>query len=625
MKSKLITLSLVFASFNCFSEDLPKGNAKVEKKFFRPSLSACYIKSNNSITNQIFQNFKSLPIEARFDNRAVEDNLIQLNLPQKPQKPSSGDLQALVKYNKSIDEWNSVRDKDVLKKLEPFSRAVMANIFSRDLQGNLSHNNLMNSAAYSATDAQAIASNASSLKGQIYEEIVGEILKRSYIVVYDVTSVKNYEQYYNELELAAQATAAKTGKPAQKVNRTQEGWLVDFDFSIYKINWNDSIEAVFYKDIWMDASTEPNLKSTKKSAFDNMVLPLNRVLHGTSSAIASQTKEGASKLSGLLKRKTMDELLAEIPGIMQDKIVFQGGRKIEDFKIRGPIYQEYPTTVKLGSKEGLYFDERFFVYEIQQDKNGKEQKNKVGVLRVSKIAKNDTIATGNSLASTFKQQGGRSLYSGLLVELKEDYGLGLTAGYGIADNFFGGVNIGAEARLSSILKSKDSWGRYLRGVYVNVNITYNAFSDQNFFKDTSVQSLVFGGKSSGNSITAGASLSRETYFTKKGNLYLMPEVGFGIHSLEIDGKDSTFATLNAQSYYVNFGVGMGWHLSPTISLFVKANSVMKLGYSWTDKDGEEFDDESLDFINKQEKSSDWGFNKLTNMSLPINLGLRIRF
>jgi len=309
---------------------------------------------------------------------------------------------------------------------------------------------------------------------------------------------------------------------------------------------------------------------------------------------------------------------------MQSSMVFEGGRKIEDFKMRAPIYQEYPVTIKLGSKEGLYYDERFFVYEIVTDKKGNKSKKRVGILRSSNIVDNATIAQGKSPASTFRQEGGKRLFQGSLVELKEDFGLGFNMGYGLKDPFVGGVNLGIEARIPSILKGKANWAKYLRGLYLNANVSVGSFSDQELKLEDEFYYYTFT-KTSGSTMAFGATLSRETYILKKGNLYLMPEIGAGIFSASVtsldDAGNEPQGGLKIGNMYVNGGLGLGLHLSPMISFFAKAGFNMKIGEpSLTNDNGDDYNG-----ILSADQSSSSIFSKARGFSTPVSVGLRLRF
>ena len=102
----------------------------------------------------------------------------------------------------------------------------------------------------------------------------------------------------------------------------------------------------------------------------------------------------------------MRELLEDIPAEIQNNAVFELGRKIEDFRLKVTVFKAYPVSAKLGTKEDLYIDQRFYVYEIEQEKNGNQKINRKGVVRVKTINDNKQVATGSSLPSVFQQVAG---------------------------------------------------------------------------------------------------------------------------------------------------------------------------------------------------------------------------
>ena len=603
--------------------------AQVQTKFFRPSMTTTYIKSSSNEVSKIYSGFKNTPMEARFDHRIVNNNTLNITLPKMTELPANdnplGMKKALADYKKAKEEWSSQVSKTIVTSLAPIGRNVFGDMLSRDADGNMSYDNIMKAVAYSATDNQVLSANGSKNAANIQEEIAAELLKRAYVVVYDVNSVKTYEQVYNERDAAGQALAAKTGKAYTPAKRTQEGWQIDFNYYIYKLVWNDSIQNIFGNDAWLDASiTDPSERAKRKSAFENFAFPFEMACSGSSIALASQSNNAEMYAKLKMTRKTMDELLTELPASMQDEMVSKGGRKIEDFKMRAPIFEEYPLTVKLGKKEGLYYDERFFAYEMVQDKDGKQVKKRRGVLRASKIVDNAVASTGQSPASTFRQEGGKYLYQGTLVELKEDIGLGFNVGYGLLDPLVGGVTVGAEIRIPRFLKGSAGYNKYLRGLYLNANISFGSFANQELrLEDASFYYTLE--KTSGSTMAYGASLSRETYIFKKGNIYLMPEIGAGLYSATVSKLNEEGAEpeggLNIGSLYVNGGLGIGVHFTPMISLFAKASFNMKIGEpSLTDDSGTDYDG-----LLSAEQSASSIFSKTRGFSTPVSAGLRFRF
>lgn len=77
-------------------------------------------------------------------------------------------------------------------------------------------------------------------------------------------------------------------------------------------------------------------------------------------------------------------------------------KKIDDFRVKAPIFKNYPTLSKIGTKEGLYLDQRMFVYELDGDK-----KVKKGIATVAKIEDNAKVSTGDTKPSRFRQVAGK--------------------------------------------------------------------------------------------------------------------------------------------------------------------------------------------------------------------------
>jgi hypothetical protein len=607
--------------------------AQVQTKFFRPSITTTFIKPASNEIAKVYEGFATLPMEGRFDNRSVNSNMLNITIPPRPEMPKMenplGAKRAIEDYKRSLKDWDNAVSKSISGSISPIGKEVFGNMFSRTSDGNMSWDKLMEAANYSATDNQALSAKESKNSANEMEAIANELVKRSYYVVYDIKSIKTYEQVYNDIDASLKALSIKTKKPFKPTPRTQEGWQIDFNYFIYKLVWDDATVNDFGDKAWLDASTtDPAERAKKITAFENYEFKFELALSGGSTADASQSNNPeVYKNAKFFKivRKSMDQLLAELPSSMQDVMVFKGGREIEDFKMRAPIFQEKPITVKLGTKEGLYYDERFFVYEMEQDKEGKTVKKRRGVLRTSNIADNSMIATGTSPASKFRQQGGKKLYQGTLVELYEDYGYGFSIGYGLLDNFIGGATVSAEVRIPRLFKGAGKINKYLRGLYLNVNASYNPLMmDKMIFDDDAYDDAYTKGdvekeeqdKLNFQCISYGGSLSRETYFTRKGNLYLMPEIGGGLFTASTedyndptDGYDEK-EKLTAEGIYVNGSLGLGYHFTPMISFFVKGGFCMKLQPSW---------DPVIDLNVSKD------FKALEGISFPVFAGLRFRF
>jgi hypothetical protein len=214
--------------------------------------------------------------------------------------------------------------------------------------------------------------------------------------------------------------------------------------------------------------------------------------------------------------------------------------------------------------------------------------------------------------------------------LYEDYGYGFSIGYGLLDNFIGGATVSAEVRIPRLFKGSGKLNKYLRGLYLNLNASYNPLMSNKMIFDEAAYDAAYEDADDGllvekeeqdklnfQCISYGGSLSRETYFTRKGNLYLMPEIGGGLFTASTEDYDNPTDVdvkkekLTAEGIYVNGSLGLGYHFTPMISFFVKGGFCMKLQPSW---------DQKVINLNVSED-----FKALEDISFPVFAGLRFRF
>ena len=160
------------------------------------------------------------------------------------------------------------------------------------------------------------------------------------------------------------------------------------------------------------------------------------------------------------------------------------------------------------------------------------------------INDNKQVATGSSLPSVFQQVAGGRIYQGMFMESKDDYGIILNIGKnGSANNAMDGFNLGADFRISRFLK-KPGWHfgidaslRSMKDVYAG-NIS------------TPTGTLIYSTELvSGSTYAIAVNLSKESYFTRRGTVYLRPLVGLGMQSYsfnnvggsEIDSENKDYS------------------------------------------------------------------------------------
>lgn len=609
-----------------------QADKKVETKFMRPSVTSLFYASTDARESAVLNTFKNLPMVSKFDDHSIAYADLKLNLPNAPAVPlANAGATAIQDYNKKLQEINNIRQSQINDYISKASNPIVAKWWNRSPEGDFDASLLSKRGSYTATDADVLADKAAAASRL---EMLGEsLLNKSYLVLYKISNIRTMEEVYD----AADAAGAKV-KGYVPVKRTEEGYQLYYTADLYKLNYNDSVSAVFYQDYW---TSKENHDAKKAEAWGSAIFPMALVNSHSSSASATQSNDPNSAIYKITRRKSMDELLQDLPSGIQDDAITYFTRKVEDFQLKVTVYEEHPLTAKLGSKEGLSLDQRFFIYEIQLDpKTNQQIKKRKGVARATaKISSNDSNASGETKPSVFKQQGGKKIYQGMLMVEHNDLGLIMTAGYksNPSDRSMNGINFGLEYNISKLLgkviESKSMPG----GLYLGANITINSMTDvlPGYISAIGPMDCVTDdSKWSGNTLALDLTLTKEMYFTQKGNIYLLPIVTYGVSTInfskmgdqllttDLNLDESQMKLFSWSARTIQLGLGLGMNLGPRISILLQPMFVMKSAYQDGNKAAltqySEVSDIEGDwqdvFINIDKNKS----------SLPLNISLKIR-
>jgi hypothetical protein len=580
---------LIFFALSASAQEPQKPRAK----FYRPSLTNVVVNSS-SVAMPLVLEMRKIAPQSRFDHNAIDYGSLSITYPKiEDYVNKSGGIKGMLKEAKVAAE-NHKKDcqKTVINALTPTINKTVALWWGRDSKGNMSDALIQSRGKNTATDSDVIKDNAS--ENSRLGEMGYELLSKSYIAVYEITDIKTMDQYYDEVDVKARARAEKAKKPFTPVKRTEEGWRIDYDMQVLKLEWTDSLQTIFWENFWVDESTSSD-RAARVSAFERNNFPLTYVTE-VSGLVTSTQSNDPNSYGAFNRRLSMEELLLRAAPDFQEDAIFQVSKQITDFRVRAPLFTIYPTTVKLGTKEGIYIEQRFYAYEQQLDKKGNKILKRKGVLRPTKIANNEGEATGESAASIFHQQGGKTLYQGMFVEMKEDYGFSATLA--LAPGF----GLGAEINIPRLWKSafKKSAPAFTSGLHIGAMFNlggernYEGVSDFQFVaKDTTIY-VASNEKADvqAGAIALGAYIGKEIYPFKKGKFYLYPQIGIMASSLTINSisyknknyestysestsdseneSGSSSATGNSSGYAkagVSLACGLGLHLSPLISLY----------------------------------------------------------
>ena len=318
----------------------------------------------------------------------VLSELQQLNTEQfyyNPVNLPTGKLNVEAKNDKElVEQLKSYAEK--LLKENNVGQSVMHCWFPRFDEANKSYalDVLAERGAYGATDADVLAAEASKRgKDARLMELGERMIDRSYVQVVYLTSETHEQTVTNKIYSV-----------------------------LYKLDFGAEVRTNFYEKGYDSAD-----------GIDKVEFPLNFV---ASTKVVSFTKDKdvASAYDDFLTRMSQVNT---------------------DFQVQSPVLGVHPLQAKIGKKEGLKVDDRFYVMEMVQSADGIMKDKRRSTFRVTKnIADNRKKADGHGEEfTTFYQVAGGGYDKGMTLVSKKDIG---TSVLPILSNNFVGAEI--EQRVS---------------------------------------------------------------------------------------------------------------------------------------------------------------------------------
>ncbi|MCH2023177.1 MAG: hypothetical protein MK207_11930 [Saprospiraceae bacterium] len=306
--------------------------------------------------------------------------------------------------NKKVKDLPALIAKHLKEK--SVAKQLVAKWFNRQPDGSFNINLISERGFYNATDLDASLA-AKTVRGRASLADAGEeLIKNTFVVVNKMFFLKN-EPFAKATQIAAIAAAQKlpigSAAAIQAANlayeKAKDGYSVWTTSFLYQLAWNDSIQSVFYNDLY-------GVKN--KDAFDKTDLFTMKYI--------GKTKATSLVLFGKgTEQETIE--LAVIRNI--DNVYARLQKNYEVFKTKTPLFTSDPITAKIGKKEGLEGGEKFEVLEQGLDsKTGLTYYKRKGVITVEEVHDNRYNAgeedeNGENNVTTFK--GGKKFYPGMLI------------------------------------------------------------------------------------------------------------------------------------------------------------------------------------------------------------------
>ena len=439
-----------------------------------------------------------------------------------------------------------------------YSNDIVAKWFARKDDGTLDMTVVHKRGQYNATDQDALKAQASKLGMAKLKDAGQQLVNNSYIMVLSYKDIITMKEYYDRKDKRRRAIANKTKKKFNPVKRIKNGFKGKVTAYLYKIDFNDSVYGILYDQLWIYDDDDAATKQNKKELFDNNKFPLKFVMKVIGTADGSQFNKG--QILAPKVQKTRDELFQQLISTGGDNAIFMIERKYEPFRVKVPVFTAKPIGAKVGLKEGLKFDQRYFVLEYRMNDKNEMITKRRAVVRSKKIIDNRKMATGHSTeTSKFYQVAGHRVDEGMLMQQRNDYGIGLSLGY--ASGEIGGVTGKLEYNVSTLL-----WSFTGKKIAIKQLKVFGEFGSQTKEYNTPL----FIGDQDVSFTRYHVGISKGYYFARNFSLTF-----FGAYGMEnasnddfsVSGEDTDLSTV-----YLNFGASIAANLTYNIQLFGTLNT-----------------------------------------------------
>jgi hypothetical protein len=403
MKIRIFTLFLSVFSIVSFNY-MVYGQVDVSNNYSRSAITIKLLGLKKGMYRQeLRKEFVKHSIPEKFDNNNLSSKILLTQLDEKAntEEKKKAIIAQLQKENAGND--------------------IIAKWFNRQDDGTMNAGLIHKRGLYNAVDDDVYIADASKRGRAMLKDMGMKLISKSYIVVVDFEEIRN----------------AKDLKMEEK-----KGWRTPLSVYLFRVKYNDEVENELFSEMWIYDEDDDETKRLKKEKFDNYVFTIEFVDKFRNpvelSRMQNKNKKGIMKIT----EKSDEQLFTELVRKGFNRSFFLLEKKHEDFRVKTPLYNNDPLEAKIGTKEGLRVDQRYFVYEFEYNKKkDKTLPNRKGVVRAKKVKNNSQVATGKSPVSLFYQISGARLEKGMLMQQRSDWGIGVQGRYGLGQIGGGGAKL----------------------------------------------------------------------------------------------------------------------------------------------------------------------------------------
>lgn len=428
--------------------------------------------------------------------------------------------------------------------------------FNRQPDGSFNVDKLKERGLFNANDNDLLVASASKRGESSLMDMGMALVNRSYVLVFDYYGIMSMAQSYQKNET-----------PAEK--RIMNGFQSEVQTFLLKLDFGDSVAANFFQKYW--TTPDDPQRDAKVAAFEKAEFPFQFMKRQYTTAAATQYNPG--QVLAPKVQKTDEELMDQMVKMSIESVLTTVENQFQEFRVKAMVSDVRPIRAKIGKKEGLKFDQRYFVMENQTNSKGEITSKRVAVIKSMKVVDNRKVTSGQTEPSAFYQiAGGKVDNMGMFLQQKNDVGMNLYLG-----TTSGGLP-GFEGRLEYyISKAFSSGGRFATSWKVYVGGGYSKDYYDNFL---AADDFTF----------ARVSFGVAKDFYPLHFLHWGPFAGYGLEmtSWETGEKDEI------DTDFIEAGLRVGINLTHNIQLIGSATSYTMISSKYVEGDTGEKEDFEYD-------------------------------
>lgn len=385
----------------------------------RSSLSVILLDYNDSYSTPIDQLFTQVSLDSKYDINKIPTQHIRVN-ERRTKADQYGYYQA---PDRRQDIQSFLNDHNIGKE-------IISYLFNRNSNtGEMSTERIYKRGLYNASDQNILESQATKRGIEGLKDHGFSLIGNCHLLILDYANIR-YEY--------------KKGD-----DNGDFYWYSTPAAYLFKIEWNEQLQNELFN-CWIDESTPVIERKNKKTAFEKLSVPMKFIIRVTDDSRSENTgiEEQQRKVNNGGKRKYRNEELKENAF---NKMIFLAAdylgerieSKYESFQVQNSIYAIHPIRSKIGKKESVKVNDRYFVYEHIAKSDNSTKLTRRGVVKATThIADNRQIATGDSPTTEFYQIAGGKLEEGMTLKEKQSYYINLDLGYryGELEGIYAGIN-----------------------------------------------------------------------------------------------------------------------------------------------------------------------------------------